>query len=405
LNTPQAFDSRVLKFRKHFQVYFVFLIIVNFLLFILWTLRFWTWGYEQAIYQNRLEFMLSILFVLSSPILYFLWLHPRIQNEVHLFFDRLVIKNQQFETTLNFSEIVRINVYFGSLFSLSLKNGKNYFFNSDLERLDYIWEALNLARQDLIPSDLYSKFQITLVKSDHHQKRKEWFLKHRAVDVICWVIIPLGFMVVSYLIQSKEIYIFHLGIYFFRLFMYSLLTMLVISISYTFLLKKLIFDKKFDFFLDEKHVLEKHEKIRDLDYEDLIIKKSKIFQAIIASFVFALIIKTDINFYSIAKAKSHVSGLKIPSGKALIVDNRFNCFDCKYYLNEGDVIIFGSGVFGQVIAKAGETVGEVVQDSRGRTIASVSQNEVPDNHLAVKSANGKDILFIEPKDIIGKLKK
>lgn len=60
---------------------------------------------------------------------------------------------------------------------------------------------------------------------------------------------------------------------------------------------------------------------------------------------------------------------------------------------------------GQVMAKEGELVGEVSQDKTGRMIASTNVQEVPVGHLAVKSSNGKDIIFIRIDDLIGKIQK
>ena len=69
------------------------------------------------------------------------------------------------------------------------------------------------------------------------------------------------------------------------------------------------------------------------------------------------------------------------------------------------MIMFNKGNIGQVLAKEGEPVGEVVKDTQGRTIASLNVQEVPKGHVAVKTANGKDIIFIKIVDLIGKIKK
>ena len=63
------------------------------------------------------------------------------------------------------------------------------------------------------------------------------------------------------------------------------------------------------------------------------------------------------------------------------------------------------GSIGQIVAREGDPSGEVVQDTKGRTIASVSVQEVPQDHVAVKPANSKEIIFIKIVDIIGKLQK
>ena len=50
-------------------------------------------------------------------------------------------------------------------------------------------------------------------------------------------------------------------------------------------------------------------------------------------------------------------------------------------------------------------VGLISQDTAGRMIASENVQEVPKGHLAVKAANGKDIMFIKIEELIGKIQK
>src|SRR5690606_26609948 len=119
------------------------------------------------------------------------------------------------------------------------------------------------------------------------------------------------------------------------------------------------------------------------DFEGVVIQRSKIFQAATSCFLLALIVKGDVNFYSLSKTKGDLSLFAIPTGKTIVVDNRFNCFDCRYTLADGDIVMFGKGVIGQVLAKEGEPVGEVLEDTKGRTIASVNVQTVPKGHVAV----------------------
>jgi hypothetical protein len=65
--------------------------------------------------------------------------------------------------------------------------------------------------------------------------------------------------------------------------------------------------------------------------------------------------------------------------------------------------MFGRGIIGQVLAKEGDFVGEVAQDQKGRMIASDNVQEVPTGHVAIKAANGKDILFVKIEELIGKI--
>ncbi len=405
LHSSEQIEPRILRYRKHFQVYFVFFVIIYLLLLLLWSFRFLIFGFSISYKLYVFEAWLSLIYVFSFPVIYSVWLYPRLVNSIQVFKDYLIIKKRNYEEKINFSEISQIDFYFGSVFSFKVKTGRKYFFNSDLERIDYVWENFYKARPDLVSKELYSEIQVKLVRADHNQKRKEWFLKHRFIDVVCWFVLPISFMFLAYFFQSKDVQIYQVGMYFFRLFMYSLLTLLLISLGYSLLLKKLIFDKKFDEHLKDHHSLSKEEKVRDLDYENVVIQKSKVFQVILATFVFALIIKSDFNLFSISKPKHDLSHFKIPKGKTVVIDNRFNCFECKYGLKDGDLIVHGLGGIAQIIAKEGEPVGEVLQDTKGRTIASVSVQEVPKGHVAVKPSNSKEIIFIRLVDIIGKLEK
>jgi len=120
------------------------------------------------------EFYLSAIYFLLSPFAYLLWLKPRIRDAVQVFSEYLLIHKGDHKQEIKFSEIESINTFAGSLFCIQMKDGNKIFFSSDLERVDYVWEGLFAARSDLIPHKLFEEFRINLVKSDHHQKRKEW---------------------------------------------------------------------------------------------------------------------------------------------------------------------------------------------------------------------------------------
>ena len=112
------------------------------------------------------------------------------------------------------------------------------------------------------------------------------------------------------------------------------------------LLKKFVFDKKI-----ESQVGTESEKIRDIEFEGVILQRSKMFQMIMTSFFLGLVIRTDMNLFSLSKTKDDLSNFSIKKGTTIIVDNRYNCVSCKYQVDEGDLIFFGKGVVGQVLAK------------------------------------------------------
>jgi len=362
-----------------------------------------TFGLEFALKNNFSELIFSCTYLISIPFIYLFWLKNKMQDSVQVFDSYICLNKKNKVIEFKYVDISCVNILWGSLFSITLINGKKYYFSSDLERVEYIWEKIFEQRPDLILKNVYSDFLVKLVKSDHHEKRKEWFFKHRYIDFFSWILLPIAFLMLAYFFQSKDVLIHQPVLYFFRLLMYALLIMLIVSLFYTILLKKFIFEKKFDEIVKNQDGLEREEKIRDLEFENLMIRKSKFLQTLITSFVFFVVVKNDVNFFSLSKPKIDLSHFNISSGKTLIVDNKYNCFDCKYSLKDGDIIIHSGGVIGQVFAKEGEPIGKVLEDTKGRTIASVSAQEVPKGHVAIKSANGKDVIFIKIVDIIGKI--
>src|SRR5690606_16919081 len=96
---------------------------------------------------------------------------------------------------------------------------------------------------------------------------------------------------------------------------------------------------------------------------------------------------------------AYQSGIK--KGSTVVIDNRYNCISCKYEVCAGDYIVFNRGYIGQVMVKQGEMVGLISQDQRGRMIASENVQEVPEGHIAVRSSNGKDIIFVQLSELIG----
>jgi len=88
-----------------------------------------------------------------------------------------------------------------------------------------------------------------------------------------------------------------------------------------------------------------------------------------------------------------------------VVDNRFNCLFCKYPVRDGDIVVFGKGTIGQIMATEGDMVGQLTSDKKGRMIASENIQEVPKGHIAVKLSNQKEMLIIKIDDLIGRIQK
>jgi hypothetical protein len=219
------------------------------------------------------------------------------------------------------------------------------------------------------------------------------------IDFCHWVVAPITFLALAYIIQSRDVHIHQQGMYFFRLSMYATLVLLVTSFIYSIVLKNFIFDKKI------KLQMGGHadEKIRDLEFEGLVLQRSKVLQVGTAVLVFTIILKSGINLYSVTKIKQDLADFNLKSGQTRVIDNRFNCVSCKYPVRDGDLVVFGRGTVGQIMATQGDMVGQVSQDQVGRMIASENIAEVPSGHVAIKLANSKEILIVKVDDLIGKI--
>jgi hypothetical protein len=363
-----------------------------------WCLRFTNDGFQNVIEVFRYELLASSFYFVLTGTFYFCWLRSKLKRSVQVFEDHVMVQNEKSQNQIFFTDIESVSIVCWSIFYVKMKSGVKFYFNSGLERVDYIWEGIHSARPDLIDAKAFEEFRITLVQYDHHQKRKEWFFKHKILDIFNWAVVPVLFLGVAYLVQSQYIVIHQQGLYFFRLFMYSLFVLLSISFVFSILLKKIVFDKKMSEQLEGSEI-----KARDMEFEGVILQRSKIFQVFTTCFVLALLIKMDVNLYSVSKVKEDIASFKLKKGHTILVDNRYNCVSCNYQLLDGDFVVFGRGIIGQVLAKEGDMVGQISQDRKGRAIASENILEVPKGHVAVKVANGKDIVFIKIDELIGKI--
>ncbi len=395
------FDSiqpRNLRYRNHYKFYVLAFAFLAAMILAFWFMKFANDGIKNVFDVYRYEFLISVGFFVLTGSFYFGWLRSKLKRSVQVFPDHIFLQNGKIKEVMQFSDVESMSVVCWSVFYIKMKNGIKYYFNSSLERVDYIWEGVYSSRPDLMDAASFEVFKVKLVQYDHHQKRKEWFFKHKIIDFFNWVALPIMFLGMAYIFQSQHVVIHQEGLYFFRLFMFALLTLLSLSFVFSIFLKKVIFDKKISEQMDMSEF-----KLRDIEFEGVILERSKIFQVITTCFVFALLIKMDVNLYSVSKVKEDIASFKLKKGHTIIVDNRFNCVGCKYQLNDGDFVVFGRGIIGQVLAKEGDMVGQIAQDTKGRMIASENVQEVPKGHLAVKAANGKDIIFIQIEELIGKI--
>lgn len=400
LHKLDPIQPRSLRYRNHYKIYLLAFSVLTFLILAFWVIQFKDQTPAVVFESYTFELLTSAVYFLVCGIFYFFWLRLKLNHSVQVFSDHLLIFNGNKKEEIYYCDIENVNIVCWSIFYVKMKTGLKFYFNSSLERVDYIWEGLYQARPDLVDEKEYEEFRIKLVQYDHHQKRKEWFFKHKLVDVFNWAVLPVMFISLTYMYQSNQILIHQQGLYFFRLFMFAMLVLLATAFFYTIVLKKAVFDKKIS-----DQIESSDEKVRDLEFEGVILQRSKIFQLITASFVFTVLVRMDVNLYSVSKVKEDLAAFNLKKGHTILVDNRFNCTACTYSLKDGDLVIFGRGTIGQVLAKEGDMVGEVKRDTEGRSIASENVQEVPRGHVALKAANGKDIVFVKIEDLIGRIQK
>ncbi len=401
MNTPQygTIPPRLLKFRHQFTIYFRLLLVMAVGLVIIWSGMFWSEGAEAIQSRYPYEFLCSALYLVAFALSYVFWWRLKLKQTIQVFEDRLIIHHQGKTTEVLFSEVTSVSIVGWSLFYFFMKSGEKHYFNSTLERVDYIWEGIYFSRPDLMSKDEYEAYRIKLVQYDHHQKRKEWFFKHRLIDVFNWCVLPVFFMAAIYFFQSKEVQIYEPFYYFFRLVMYSMLALLTTAFFYTITVKKLVFDKK----VEDQLEVAPMDKLRDLEYENVIIQRTKLIQSLSVAILFGFIIKTDFNMFTLTKIRGDFSSFNISEGKTLVVDNRYNCAQCKFSLQEGDMVVFSKGQLGQILASAGDLVGQVSKSPEGRSIASESVSIIPEGHVALRLPNTDDIVIVKETELVGKL--
>ncbi len=391
-------QPRNLRYRNHYKFYVLAFAFLSGMIMAFWSMKLANDGFKNVFEVYKFELLSSFIFFISTGAIYFVWLRAKLKRSVQVFHDHVLVQKGKSKEAIHYADIESVSVVCWSIFYVKMKNGIKHYFNSSLERVDYIWEGIYSARPDLMEPAAFEEFKVKLVQYDHHQKRKEWFFKHKIIDIFNWAVLPVMFLGMAYIFQSQHVVIHQQGLYFFRLFMYALLTILSLTFIFSIFLKKVIFDKKISEQMENSEL-----KARDMEFEGVILERSKIFQVLTTCFVFALLIKMDVNLYSVSKVKEDIASFKLKKGHTILVDNRFNCIGCKYQLNDGDFVVFGRGIIGQVLAKEGDMVGQISQDTKGRMIASENVQEVPKGHLAVKAANGKDIVFIQIEELIGKI--
>ena len=402
-NSPklEAIQPRHLRYRSRLKIYLILGLTIGGLILACWGHRLSLESWRQVYSDYSSEFWASIAYFTFFGSFYFIWIRSRLNRVVQVFSTHICVHNSSKKEEIVFSEVESVGIVCWSVFYFRMKDGAKHYFSSDLERVDYIWEEFNRARPGIIEAEEFELFRMKLVQYDHHQKRKDWFFRHKFLDVLNWIVLPLAFLSLTYFIQSRDVIINQQGMYFFRLVMYSIMIMMITTFFFSIILKKFVFDKRVQVQLDSQS----QGKMRDIEFEGVVLQRSKLMQMIMATFLFAVLMRSEVNLFSLTKIKEDISSFSIKSGHTLIVDNRFNCLTCKFPIRDGDIIVFGRGTLGQIMATEGDMVGKIAQDKKGRIIASEDILEVPKGHIAIKLANQQEIVMVKLTELIGKIQK
>jgi hypothetical protein len=202
-------QPRPLLYRSHYKWYAVFLAA-------LWigclasAVTFFVLGVETY----RDEMLSFVVLSVLLPMIYLVWLHPKLTRTMQVFSDCVRITSKKVVFDINFADLESLSRPYGSLIRLRTKDGLSWTFSAALERMDYLWEALWRSRPELVGnSKIYEEFRLSLVQYDHHEKRKEWFFRHRLIDMLNWVILPAAVMAIGYFVQASQVVIFEVSIH------------------------------------------------------------------------------------------------------------------------------------------------------------------------------------------------
>lgn len=340
-------------------------------------------------------------FALLLPMLYLVWLHPKLTSSMQVFTDGIRIASRGEVYDVKFNDLVSVSWSLGIVLRLKHKDGHTWTFTAALERLDYLWEALWRSRPELVgSSQAYEEKRLRIVQNDHHEKRKEWFFRHRLVDVMNWIVLPMIVLIAGYKVQTAEVVIHSPGLYFFRLGMFVLLVTICSSFFYALIAKRLVFDR-----ILAENMGSDRSKRRDVAHENVVVQRIKSLQLVTCSVIMFSVLYAELNLYSVTRLREGVQAFYLKPGKTVVVDNRYNCIACKHSIKEGDIILFGKGSIGKVLALPGDVIAQTSVNDLGRTIASESVQTVPEGHVALHvGVDGREVAYVRIDDLVGKLK-
>lgn len=405
-------EPRVLEYRKHivfasnglkYFSYFLFVILIYFI--------FLYFFHHFAGSKSAGEYLVGAFFIAIMATIFYLeykyLFRPLATSKIQVFHDHIVIRRNKQKIIIPFSEITKVDgsaqVLLGGWFKLVLKNGKAYRFTIALERSDCILDAIIAFNPNLMVHEKYINLRTKLILIDHDWARYYSYFgkKYRHLTALYFLILPLGFMTILF-IQQDQHFIIRKAWIFYLLTFFKIYIPIYILMILTPTVINTVINKKIKIHLRQNP----KNKMRDLEYENLIHRK-----IIPVCFVglfsfFALVYHFDLNFLYFTRPIAEVPHLQIRPSQAYI-DTRFNCLKCTHPLKPDDRIAIRKGnklFLGRIVGVPGEVMQINNRNTDGRYIASTEEIKIPEGKVAVRvTPDGAVLTLVDIEQIHGRL--
>ena len=405
---------RVLCYReKAKQARFIPLIYIGFMLFIC-TCTVAILAMLEYSDHNRDNFLLStgplafylflIAGLLSAFVITFqLWSKYK-DETIQVYPDKFVCHRKDCTQEVKFADIT--DVQFTKKNSSSprlvfkIKDQPDFWIGWELERSEYILEALSKFSPKFFESIDYLELRQKFILFDHHYsiKSKIWSDKALILGVF---LLQLGYL----LWKSSEFQIRSIFNYIAGGLFPSALFILLPALIFTIIIR-VSYAKR----LDKQLATNQNNKIIDFRKQIRIYNATYFAHFAVYLFIAFLNVQYDLPMLGIVSASKQVASLSQGPFGMIWIDKRMNCTSCTYSLNVGDTIVTSEGFGGEVVGVPRQIVPLVSseQDLRGpAAINGAAKNVqkhllVQDGQVAMKFFNGETVRVIEQSVIQGR---
>ena len=150
-------QPRLLKYRSHYKLYVWAFYLISFFMMSFWCYRLTHLSFQALWETYSSELFINSLFFICAGCSYFFWIRKQMSRSVQVFPDHLILHSPGSSIQLNYSEVESVNIVCWSIFYLKMKTGYKYYFNSSLDRVDYIWDGIYEHRPDLLSKEIFEE--------------------------------------------------------------------------------------------------------------------------------------------------------------------------------------------------------------------------------------------------------